>query len=234
MPRGDKSSVELCLAFLIAGGLIALFMSPMIALVVFVCAVPFGIMWLYRQRTSKTIEGDTAPRASFAASASQEQLEEMQPSAEEMSTAASKAEGDTRRPDISARPSPSQSAPATQPEKGRDSVESLQARINELEERVRWLRERLAAGPAIDAATAAQAAPNGRSLQTSTGEGAEELSERALQQLLEALDEKLAKGTISQQLYQRLRDKYLARLSKARGKREAAPEAVSSKPRRRR
>jgi hypothetical protein len=234
MPRGDTSSVELCLAFLIAGGLLSLFMSPMIAIVVFACAVPFGVIYLYRRRASKTIEEDTVPGTSFAPSASQEQPEEMQPSAETMWIAASKAERDTRRPDISARPESSRSAPATQAEKGRDSVENLQARINELEERVRWLRERLAAGPTTDTTTAAQAEPNGRSPQTSTAEGAEELSERALQQLLEALDEKLAKGTISQQLYQRLRDKYLARLSKARGKREAAAETVSSKARRRR
>lgn len=209
-------------------------MSPIIAMVVFACAVPVGVIYLYRQRTPKTMEEDTVPGTLFASSASQEQLEEVRSSAETVSTAASRAEGDTRRPDISARPLPSQSATATQAEKGRDSVENLQARISELEERVRWLRERLAAGPTTETTTAAQAEPNGRSPRTSTAEGAEELSDRALQQLLEALDEKLAKGTISQQLYQRLRDKYLARLSRARDKREAAPEAVSSKPRRRR
>jgi len=209
-------------------------MNPLIGLVIFACAVSFGVMYLYRRRTPKTIEEDTIPGTLFAPSASQEQLEEVEPSAETMSTAASKAEGDTRRPNIAARPLPSQSAPATQAEKGRDSVENLQARISELEERVRWLRERLAAGPTTETTTAAHAEPNGKSPRTSTAEGAEELSERALQQLLEALDEKLAKGTISQQLYQRLRDKYLARLSRARDKREAAPEAVSSKPRRRR
>jgi len=219
------------LAFLIVGGLIAIFINPMIAVFVFVFLVPFGVIYFFRRRTSKTMGEDTAPGTSFVDSASQEQEEEIQPI---MSTATSKAEGETRRPGISVQPSPFRRAPATQAEKGRDSVENLQARINELEERVRWLRERLEAGPTTDTMAPAQPQPEVASPQTVSTEGAEELSERALQQLLEALDEKLAKGTISQQLYQRLRDKYLARLSKARGKREAAHEAVSSKPRRRR
>jgi len=234
MRRSDRSSFELCLAFLIVGAFIYLFVNPMIAIVVIVCAVPFGVIYLYHQWTPKTSEDDTVPGTLPTPSASQEQLEEVRPSAEPVSTAASRAEGDTRHPDISARALPSRSATATQAEKGRDSVENLQARINELEERVRWLRERLAAGPTTETTTAAQTEPSGKSPRTSSTEGAEELSERALQQLLEALDEKLAKGTISQQLYQRLRDKYLARLSRARNKREAAPGAVSSKPRRRR
>ena len=42
----------------------------------------------------------------------------------------------------------------------------------------------------------------------------EKLSELAVRQLLEALEEKLAKRAISKQLYNRLRNKYLARLEK--------------------
>jgi hypothetical protein len=151
-----------------------------------------------------------------------------------MSGAASEIDRDARRPASSAQLSPSLKASGTQAEKGPDSIEKLQARINELEERVRLLRERLAGGPTGDTITVAKPVPDTKSLETPPTNDAEELSERALQHLLEALDEKLAKGAITQQLYQRLRDKYLARLSKARGKREAAPQVVSSKPRRRR
>lgn len=211
-----------------------IFYIPATAPVVLAIVIPVGVISLYLHRKSKTEGEGTGQRAQPAASARQQQPEEMQVSTEATSSPASKMDAHTTRPDVLAQPLPSLSAPRAQAEKGRDSVENLQARINELEERVRWLRERLATGLPADTITVAQAESDGKSPQTSGIEGTEELSERALQQLLEALDEKLAKGTISQQLYQRLRDKYLARLSKARGKREAAPQAVSSKPRRRR
>jgi hypothetical protein len=50
----------------------------------------------------------------------------------------------------------------------------------------------------------------------------EELSEKAIQHLLETLDEKFAKRAISKQLYTRLRDKYIARMEKAKRRREAS------------
>ena len=50
------------------------------------------------------------------------------------------------------------------------------------------------------------------------------LSERAIQQLLDTLEQKLEKGSISHPLYNRLRNKYLTRLKKFKDRRVAATQ----------
>jgi len=189
-------------------------------------------IYLCRTQESKTERENTPPRGSAASEETQQHEDEVETSTADTSRFPS---GKDEHPTTSDAGTQSLSRKRqAQTEKEADSVENLQARIAELEERVRWLKERLATGLATDAVAPGQGELDSKSLQAAPGGETEELSERALQQLLEALDEKLAKGTISQQLYQRLRDKYLARLSKARGRREAASERAPGKPRRRR
>jgi hypothetical protein len=88
-------------------------------------------------------------------------------------------------------------------------TEKLQERIDELEKRVQMLKSQLAEEPISDSEitdlTLDSPAPRVEE---------EKLSELAVRQLLEALEEKLAKRAISKPLYNRLRNKYLARLEK--------------------
>lgn len=248
MPRENGLLLRLCLVLLVIlggaviitsilllGGAFLVFPIPATAAVILEIVAPIWIIALHIHRTPrpKTDEGKTE-ELSPAVSPVQVRAQEMQASSDAMPRLVSTMYADSVRPDVQTQQRTTLDTPRTETEKRRDSVESLQARINELEERARWLRERLAAAPTADATTGRQTEANGKPSQTSATESAEEVSARALQQLLEALDEKLAKRAISQQLYQRLRDKYLARLSRAQGKREAEPKAVSGKPRRRR
>lgn len=109
------------------------------------------------------------------------------------------------------------------------SKETLQERIDKLEDRVRFLRQRLAEEPALDQAPSVQPEED-EVPQDFSVDDEEELSERAIQQLLETLDEKLEKGTISQQLYQRLRDKFLTRLQKLQNSCVEQPQGRASEP----
>lgn len=93
------------------------------------------------------------------------------------------------------------------------SSEELQSRIVVLEERVRSLRQQLQELPSIETETSIMQAEKS---DEQVLEENKEYSERAIEQLIETLDEKLAKGAISQQLYQSLHDRYLARLKKAK------------------
>lgn len=89
---------------------------------------------------------------------------------------------------------------------------SLEEQIVELEKRVSSLRHQLQEFPSEDQTLPPSENELHREFDTISNEV--ELSERAIQQLLETLDEKLAKGAITQELYERLRDRYLERLKK--------------------
>lgn len=109
------------------------------------------------------------------------------------------------------------------------SKETLQERIDKLEDRVRFLRKRLAEEPALDQTPSVQ--PKYDEVpQDLSVDDEEELSERAIQQLLETLEEKLEKGVISRQLYQRLRDKFLTRLKKLQDSGTEQPKRRVSEP----
>lgn len=99
----------------------------------------------------------------------------------------------------------------------------LQVRIDRLEKQVKQLRQRLSEEPLIK-----PTAPDSLSKEeVSQEEDIEEdvaLLERAVQQILVTLDQKLEKGSISHPLYNRLRNKYLTRLKKVKGRRVVATQ----------
>ncbi|MHA2406574.1 MAG: hypothetical protein ACXADB_01945 [Candidatus Hermodarchaeia archaeon] len=95
-------------------------------------------------------------------------------------------------------------------------VQELQQRIAELEDRIQILNEQLAKDPVPGVPIVFS--DDFENEKTAS----EELSEKAIQHLLETLDEKLAKRSISEQLYTRLRDKYIARMEKSKKRREAS------------
>ncbi len=102
----------------------------------------------------------------------------------------------------------------------------LQQRIEELERRVQSLKEELARDPSSVAAT--RIIPS-ETFEENGENDEEDLSEKAVQQLLETLEEKLAKGAITEQLYTRLRDKYIERIKKTKRKREASSKKRGKK-----
>ncbi len=109
--------------------------------------------------------------------------------------------------------------------------EKLQERIDELEKRVQMLKSQLAEEPISNAEITDLTLDSPAPVVEEQVDEDEDLSELAVRQLLEALEKKLAKRAISKQLYNRLRNKYLARLEKSerrrvtsskRGKKESA------------
>jgi hypothetical protein len=100
------------------------------------------------------------------------------------------------------------------------SSAELQERIDVLEKRVQSLRMQLAE-EAIDDSETTHLSSDTSSVEIELNlDEDEELSELAVRQLLEALEEKLAKRAISKQLYKQLRKKYLARLEKQERRRD--------------
>ena len=93
-------------------------------------------------------------------------------------------------------------------------TEKLQERIDELEKRVQMLKSQLAEEPISDSEITDLTLDSPALGVEEQVDEEEKLSELAVRQLLEALEEKLAKRAISKQLYNRLRNKYLARLEK--------------------
>jgi hypothetical protein len=122
---------------------------------------------------------------------------------------------------------PTQSTPSkpltSKMEQPDSSKPTLQARIDSLEKQVKQLRQDLSEVPPVKAPTANFSSE----IKVSPEEAVEEeaaLSERAIQQLLDALEQKLEKGSISPPLYDRLRNKYLTRLKKFKDRRVAASQ----------
>lgn len=103
---------------------------------------------------------------------------------------------------------------AIQTPKKEVSSEKLQERIDELEKRVQLLKSQLAEGPIFDTDVTDLTSDSLSLVEEGQVDEDEDLSELAVRQLLEALDEKLAKRAISKRLYNQLRNKYLARLEK--------------------
>lgn len=102
------------------------------------------------------------------------------------------------------------------------STEKLQKRIVQLEKQVESLHKQLAEESFPE--TELPSEPTSSFAIKEEQVEDEEHSELAIQQLLETLDEKLAKRAISKQLYNLLRDKYLARLEKTKHRLESSKQ----------
>ncbi|MFW9830420.1 MAG: hypothetical protein ACFFD8_01390 [Candidatus Thorarchaeota archaeon] len=98
-------------------------------------------------------------------------------------------------------------------------TKTLQKRIAQLEKQVETLQKQLVEDPSLDTKPFSESISP---LKVDKEKREEEFSVFAIHQLLETLDEKLAKRAISRQLYNQLRDKYLARLEKAKHRRKTS------------
>ena len=106
---------------------------------------------------------------------------------------------DTNLEDLTSEIPPTVTEPeAIQTPKREVSSEKLQERIDELEKRVRVLKSQLAEGPVIDTDVTDLTSDSPSLVEEEQVD--EDLSELAVRQLLEALDEKLAKRAISKRL----------------------------------
>jgi hypothetical protein len=108
-------------------------------------------------------------------------------------------------------------------------TEKLQERIAQLEKQIKILNQQLSEEPSIEPSIETTAPDVTVPTNAELYSEAEELTIVAIKQLLETLDEKFAKRAISEQLYNRLRDKYLARLEKAKRRSESSSNRGTKK-----
>jgi biopolymer transport protein ExbD len=203
--------VYCCLGIVIVLGSFVWFLNPIIAILVVIIAIlTISIIYVYRSLeyeapteaapSEPSITGEEEPLMVHTDEAQRSRLEPSSQGEEKLST-----------PPLT----PSQSESLSERD---ESIRELQKQIAELEQRVQSLNWQLASDslPVSDSQilTAEEIRENEFT--------EEELSEKAIQQLLETLDEKLAKRAISKQLYTRLRDKYIVRIKKSKKRRKAS------------
>ena len=109
----------------------------------------------------------------------------------------------------------SQEKPLTDKKASLVPKKKLRQRIEKLEKRVRSLQQQLAEAPLDELKADRTAGEDIEPISSQPPIDELELSELAIERVLEALKEKLAKGAITKSLYDRLRDKYIARMKKA-------------------
>ncbi|MFX1577772.1 MAG: FimV family protein [Promethearchaeota archaeon] len=202
--------VYCCLGIVIVLGSFVWFVNPIFAILIVIIAIlTISIIYVYR---SLEYEAPTEAALSEPSTTEEEKAQIV----------------DTDRPQTLKLELPSQgekkpSAPQLNalkseslPERD-ESIRELQKRIAELEQRVQSLRQ-LASDSIPENDSRIPVAEESRENEFTE----EELSEKAIQQLLETLDEKLAKRAISKQLYTRLRDKYIVRIEKTKKRRKAS------------
>ncbi len=108
------------------------------------------------------------------------------------------------------------------------TTESIQKKIAELETRVESLRKQLKEDEFFEREDFIEPEAETTAEDASTEE--EVLLELVIRQLLDSLDKKLAKRAISKHLYNRLHDKYLARLEKAKQRRSTPSKWGTKEP----
>lgn len=124
--------------------------------------------------------------------------------------------------------SPSQEKPLPDEKTSLEPEEKLRQRIDKLEKRVQSLQQQLAEEPLDELKVDRNAGESVEPIPSEPPRDELALSALAVDAVLEALEEKLAKGAITKQLYDRLRDKYIARMEKAK-KRHKAPSTRGTK-----
>ncbi|MFX1299954.1 MAG: hypothetical protein ACFFAL_08015 [Promethearchaeota archaeon] len=210
MSRDSRAGYIVCSCITFIFGIVLFFISPLIGL--FALIIMFlGIAIVYVYRTEDSDE--TSPPRSFSSSLPDTTLESVETeeprSIESFQARLLDTEVEEAKPEVP--PTTTESEEIQKPKREVPS-EKLQERIEELEKRVQMLKRQLAEEPIIDSEVIDLTLDSPSPVDEEQVD--EDLSELAVHQLLEALEEKLAKGAISKQLYNRLRNKYLARLEK--------------------
>ena len=124
----------------------------------------------------------------------------------------------------------SQEKPLTDKQASLVPKKKLRQRIDKLEKRVRSLQQQLAEAPLDELKADRTAGEDFEPISSQPPIDELELSELAIERVLEALEEKLAKGAITKSLYDRLRDKYIARMDKAKKRHKASSTRGTKEP----
>ena len=212
-----------CLCAVIALGLAFLIISPIFGLLfIIITSLTIAIIYIYRTQDFEI----TDERSVRPISSTEEETEpiEQESVLEQFRKQWSDPIQEVRRPNGTFLFVPSEHK--AEPEES-DTVKELQQRIAELEHRVHSLNEQLADDQIMKGN---QSIPVSDASEKQNDITDEELSETAIQHLLETLEEKLAKRAISKQLYTRLRDKYIARMEKSKKRRKASAKRGTKTP----
>ncbi|MFX0078115.1 MAG: hypothetical protein ACFE8O_02655 [Candidatus Hermodarchaeota archaeon] len=212
MSRENRAGYIICSCITLIFGIALFFISPLIGL--FALIIMFlGIAIVYVYRTEDTDEpSPPPPLSSPLPDTPLESVETEEPrSIESFQARLLDTEVEEATPEIP--PTTTESEEIQKPKREVPS-EKLQERIDELEKRVQLLKSQLAEEPIIDSEVIELTLDSPTPVVEEQVDEDGDLSELAVRQLLEALEEKLAKGAISKQLYNLLRNKYLARLEK--------------------
>jgi hypothetical protein len=203
--------VYCCLGIVIVLGSFVWFVNPIFAILVVIIAIlTISIIYVYR---SLEYEAPTEPASREPSTTGEEKALIVDTDKSQTSKLEPTSQGEKKPSAPQLIPSKSESLPERD-----ESIRELQQRIAELEQRVQSLNRQLASDSIPENDSRIPAAEEIRENEFTE----EELSEKAIQQLLETLDEKLAKRAISKQLYTRLRDKYIVRIEKAKKRRKAS------------
>ncbi len=222
MSQTSNSWVGCCVGITIVIGIITLLISPILGIIVTIIAcLTIGIMFILRHEKEQKVIPE--PSDFFPPYSEPSDLVENAGANHSESVRVRVLDADTLMADSKT------SEPELEGEgQSETEVEKLQRQIIQLEKRIKLLKEQLAkepfAEPSIEPTTPDSIAPAKAELECE-----EELTVVAIQHLLETLDEKFAKRAISDQLYNRLRDKYLARMEKARRRSEISSNRGSKK-----
>ncbi len=228
MSRESRAGYIVCSCITFIFGIVLFFISPIIG--VFALIIMFlGIAIVYVYQTQDTDEPSPSPSPSSPlpdttlASAETEEPR----SIDSFQVRLLDTEVEEAKPEV---PPTTTEPEEIQKPKREIPSEKLQERIDELEKRVQMLKSQLAEEPISDSEITDLALDSPASVVEEQVDGEEDLSELAVRQLLEALDEKLAKRAISKQLYNRLRNKYLARLEKSERRRLTSSKRGKEEP----
>lgn len=212
MSRENRAGYIICSCITFIFGIVLFFISPMIGM--FALIIMFlGIAIVYVYQTEDSDEPSPPPSLSSPppdttlASAETEEPR----SIDSFQVRLLDTEVEEAAPEV---PPTTTEAEVDKKPKREVPSEELQERIDELEKRVQLLKNQLAEGPISDSEITDLSSDSPAPVVEEQVDEDEDLSALAVRQLLEVLDEKLAKRAISKQLYNRLRNKYLARLEK--------------------
>ncbi len=220
MSRRRETWVYGCLCIVIVIGLVFGMLNPVFGLLSAVIAIlTVAIIYVFK---SQEYEPSTEPPVDPAISTEEKAESPITEAVQELLLDST--------PEIDEVPSVAQapfSSSEALSEEDNDSTQKLQQRIAELEKRVQSLNEQLAIDPEANGTSPIPLPEEGEGIEEVREN---ELSETAIQHLLETLDEKLANRSISKQLYTRLRDKYIARMEKAKKRRQASAKRGTKTP----